>query len=477
MKIGLKTCILTVIFLSGIVASREEPERRAVKTHTICYGSWKAHEPYADFIASHYDMILDGERGIVEGLTRRNPKIGVLKYKIAQSMHDSYPDWKEVDANENWFIHAKGFEPVRENRLRSASYDEYMMDVSQTGWQDHYAKFVGQAMRENPLFAGIFADNCWSSFSSYAGKWYRIIPVEKHVTEGEKGEIIKVDFPVVKRRRGLTPIKICTNSKFEGPNFYDETKGCSWNKQTITLNSSNLPGPRGTEVWISYAAVCSPPDDLVTKWEDGITAIVTKAKAALPDKLLIGNSGSRLYCERYLDAMDGIFVEAFIHAPWGMGSRGLTATQWLEEVNALVHSQEKNKWHMSHSGTDPKNSTPEQTEQWRLFCYASFLLGTGPKATFQFVAETKDRAPNYYPEWDLLIGEPKGSYTTIKIGTTIVYQREFANGKAVVNPSDGSDTVTIDLGGTYRDWQGRVLKEIKLPPKHGTVVVVTRGQK
>ncbi|MEW6356255.1 MAG: putative glycoside hydrolase [Planctomycetota bacterium] len=461
--------------LCVMVALGQEQGKRAIKTHTICYGGWKSHAPHFDFIASHYDMVLDGAPNIVEELTKRNPKIGVLYYKIAQSMHASYPDWQEVDAHEEWFIHAKDFEPTRENRLFSTAYDEYMMDVREVGWQDHYAQFVAKTMKENPLFAGIFADNCWSSFSAARGKWYRITPPERHVTEGVRGEIIKVDHPIAKRRRGPTPIRVHTNSKMEGDNFYDEKNGCSWDGQTITLNPEKLPGPPGAEVWVSYAAVCFPPEGLVEKWQDGITAVVTKARAAMPpDKLLIGNSGGRVYCERYLEGLDGVFVEAFVHAPWGLGDRGPAEEQWRQEIEAQIHAQELGKWHMSHSGTDPERSTPEQIEQWRLFCYASFLLADGPKATFQFVGEHKDRAPNYYPEWDLPIGEAKSKYTITKIGNANIYQREFANGKALVNPSDGAEPVTIDLGGKYRNWKGEVLEKIELTPKHGAVLARTK---
>ena len=472
MRIDALACTLICVLVCSASAWAQTSQRRAIKTHTICYGSWKSHQAYFDFIASHYDMVLDGAPKIVEELTKRNPKIGVLKYKIAQSMHTSYPDWQEVNPHEDWFIHAKGLPTTKQNRLRSTAYDEYMMDVRQTGWQDHYAQFVATAMKENPLFVGIFADNCWSRFSASAHKWYRIIPAEKCVTTGEKGEIIKVAFPIAKRRRGPTPIKVHLSDDLAGDSFYDEESGCSWEKRTIRLNPAKLPGPPGTKVWVSYAAVCFPPDGLVEKWQDGITAIVTKARSAMPaDKLLIGNSGGRVYCERYLSGLDGVFVEAFVHAPWGPGDRASTAERWREEIDALIRAQEMGKWHMSHAGTDPKRSTPEQTEQWRLFCYASFLLGTGPKATFQFVGSHKDRTPNYYPEWDLPIGGPTGGYTSTQIDGVTIYQRAFTQGKALVNPSDGGEPVTIDLGGKYRDWRGRVTDKVVLPAKHGAVVV------
>ena len=51
------------------------------------------------------------------------------------------------------------------------------------------------------------------------------------------------------------------------------------------------------------------------------------------------------------------------------------------------------------------------------------------------------------------------------------YQRDWQYGKVIVNPSD-SKTVTISLGGNYRDVEtGSIVSSITLAPKKGKVFV------
>jgi hypothetical protein len=51
------------------------------------------------------------------------------------------------------------------------------------------------------------------------------------------------------------------------------------------------------------------------------------------------------------------------------------------------------------------------------------------------------------------------------------YQRQWERGKVVVNPSD-SGTVTISLGGNYRDYEtGNIVSSVTLSPKKGKIFV------
>lgn len=455
----------------------QSPSSRAFKTHAVCYRDLKLYEPHYDFIASHFDIVLTSHEMLASELKKRNPKIIVLKYKIAQSMHRYYPDWKDVDPHEEWFVHARGFAPTNENRLRSVKFDEYLMDPRVSGWQEHYAKYSREVLKHQTAFSGIYADNCWANFPMpNQWPWYRNISAEEHVTEGPQGDRIRLDYPLSERRSGTKSIRVNKVGQGSSENFFDETAGCSWKGNQLALNQNHLPGPPGTKVCVKYSAVCLAPEEVIAGWQDGIAALSAKAKAAISKKLLIGNSGGRLYAKRYLDVSDGVFVESFIHAPWGSGNWiGRSESEWIEEIEALVYTQKKGKWHMCHSGTDPDASTPAQIEQLRLFCYASFLLGAGPKATFYFACVDTDLGPPvYYPEWELPLGEPKGPYSVKKIGKSRIYQRDFSNGKAIVNPSDSQNAVMVDLEGEYTDEKGNPMTKIKLRSKHGVILVRTK---
>jgi hypothetical protein len=103
------------------------------------------------------------------------------------------------------------------------------------------------------------------------------------------------------------------------------------------------------------------------------------------------------------------------------------------------------------------NSTATQQDAWHRYALGTFLLGYRPgSAFFTFRTDKRLTPPSRY--WDVDLGLPVGGYA--KIGG--VYQRTFALGRVLVNPTTA--TVTVNLGGVFTDLDGRSVTSVTLAP-------------
>lgn len=89
--------------------------------------------------------------------------------------------------------------------------------------------------------------------------------------------------------------------------------------------------------------------------------------------------------------------------------------------------------------------TQAQRDQWHAFALASFLLGSDGKSGFSFIGSPTQNYTVGHPWWNTVLGAAPGSY--VKAGTASIYYRNFASGKAVVNP--GTATASLALGAQY----------------------------
>lgn len=109
--------------------------------------------------------------------------------------------------------------------------------------------------------------------------------------------------------------------------------------------------------------------------------------------------------------------------------------------------------------------TGRGNEESRLYALASFLLLQNDETYFYYAPD--ESGIYWYPEWETKIGHPLGEYYQ-KDG---VYQRDFSNGRVLVNP--GKKTVTVKLDGTYTV-EGNVVTEITLKSKTGVLLLQSR---
>ena len=69
--------------------------------------------------------------------------------------------------------------------------------------------------------------------------------------------------------------------------------------------------------------------------------------------------------------------------------------------------------------------------------------------------------------WDTPLGSSSSAY----YNSFSLYQRDFSNGKVIVNPTDSGTTYSLSLSSKYKDLDGNIISSVSLSPKTGTVLV------
>lgn len=184
----------------------------------------------------------------------------------------------------------------------------------------------------------------------------------------------------------------------------------------------------------------------IPDWHDGVLALLTLAKNTIGAKLLIPNTPN--YTD-YVDVSDGKFDEIFIHVRWTPPDSWpdwWTIDDYLAHVDALASISSRGKHYCAHAGcTLPASPTPEDLEKAKatmLHCLCSYLLGVnGANATFGWNNIWAVDGSGYYPEMDIDIGNPKGSYYMV---SGSLYGRNFDHAKVFANFSD-TETYTVEV--------------------------------
>ena len=113
----------------------------------------------------------------------------------------------------------------------------------------------------------------------------------------------------------------------------------------------------------------------------------------------------------------------------------------------------------------PINRSPE-------YCYAATLLGmNGDKCYFGYNYGEYygyEQGATHMPTLAPNLGSPIDGYYK----SQSVYQRDFANGKVLLNPSDASRTV--DLGGNYQLLDGTIVSSVNLDSWSGETLLLNK---
>jgi len=145
--------------------------RTPINTNLIAYGfSWNSS--LISFVANHYSVVdcgFDSDLSAMQSIKAINPNMIILGYKDFIQDDPSQSDWAVVNNQESWFVHdASG------NRITTYSGD-YLMNVSSTGWMQHWVSYVNNELGNNTCYNGVFADNVWNTVT--AGWWDLSSPV------------------------------------------------------------------------------------------------------------------------------------------------------------------------------------------------------------------------------------------------------------------------------------------------------------
>jgi len=219
---------------------------------------------------------------------------------------------------------------------------------------------------------------------------------------------------------------------------------------TIRLagGASGKPPAVGSTVYVQYKASFLPPG-LEEGWQDALAGMLRLARERWSGGLLYYNGVDRRGGDsRYAAIADGGMLEEAFHARGVRPNWCDGPDRWALFLQRIVSYQKGNKRVLLQSGS--AHGSPSDEEKTVTFCYASYLLGSGERSSFNFAW---DYDGLYRPaQWRLDLGAPLGDYRRHEDG---IYSRRFARALVVVRPplAEGyrrGATVSHALGGQYR---------------------------
>jgi hypothetical protein len=195
-----------------------------------------------------------------------------------------------------------------------------------------------------------------------------------------------------------------------------------------------------------------------------VAAVGPQIQAA--GKLAVANIGSwsgfGSTVDPWLQSLSGAMDEQFLK--WGTtaGAGYAAPATWRTQLQELALTQSEHKLFLgvTHSAAGD--------EQAALYGYATELLAGEGDASFSLAADYTNAT--WFPEYDYALGAPTGAYSVTSSG---VYQRTFADGLALVNPTGSSQTVT--LGGSYSGSGLSHVSTVTMAPQSGLVLMPDAG--
>ncbi|MDY6834825.1 MAG: hypothetical protein SVY53_08535 [Chloroflexota bacterium] len=183
------------------------------------------------------------------------------------------------------------------------------------------------------------------------------------------------------------------------------------------------------------------------------------------NKLLIPNLDGAKYnglddtWQRIIQVTHGGLEEAFVtYCAWIPGHPFQTEARWEWEVEQLENSGEQDKYYLA------MGQNRGMARKYTIYNAASFLMGksgtkdflySGPQATYALSEFKAD-----YERFKHIYTAPIGSPLDGKYKADGVWQRDYSEGRVLVNPT--TNTYTIDLGGTYATVDGAMVSSVTL---------------
>ena len=160
-------------------------------------------------------------------------------------------------------------------------------------------------------------------------------------------------------------------------------------------------------------------------------------------------------------------VNTNVDGKMGEGFAGATTeAMLLESINGMVRDSATGKIFIAENYA---GSSMAETSRSAEYCYVATLLGmNGNNCYFGYnygLYYGYEQGANYMPALVTNLGSPSGTYYK----SQSVYQRDFANGKVLLNPSDAS--YTVNLGGNYQLLNGTIVSSITLDSWSGEILL------
>jgi hypothetical protein len=209
----------------------------------------------------------------------------------------------------------------------------------------------------------------------------------------------------------------------------------------------------------------------VGEWYQGTSALAAEIKEWVTPDLVLAN-GLRLGADYFnpagpasglLTGIDGGSAEMWLRLPRDPLTLHRTEAEWKQDVGMLSDAGSKGKSVLAMVKIWA-NGTQAQKDAWHEYALASFLLGNDGRSFFTFSYSESSDPTVPLPWWNTALGTPSGGYAKV----ANVYQRSFARGRVLVNPT--SSTYRVQLGASYRNLLGNIVTSVTLGPWTGRVL-------
>jgi hypothetical protein len=196
--------------------------------------------------------------------------------------------------------------------------------------------------------------------------------------------------------------------------------------------------PKELKVDMNGDSVMNKEDNWI--WAEGMVSFSKRVKKNIGvDHLMIANYGTRFgkggtgFFILANGSYDGVMNETFAHCSLRTDADSYPSSTVLEEnVTSLILADSLNKYILAQS------LGGEDDAQARIYSLATFLLGAGEKAMFNYRFHNSYDTVYRMPEFEINIGSPKykiGRINDLFKSNRNVLEREFEYGRVIVNPS------------------------------------------
>jgi hypothetical protein len=204
--------------------------------------------------------------------------------------------------------------------------------------------------------------------------------------------------------------------------------------------------------------------------------LLRSIRARIPDKLVIAGGyawkDGTAYAAFDAEALDlsaivdGAHLSEFLHAPVSKTVDFKPEAAWKRDVDALSALSQDDRIVLVSTRVDPAGVPTDTLRQWLNYSVASYLLGKdGSRTYFQF-----DPGGSIEPLTDPImtapIGAPLEAYTKLDSGA---YQRRFANGIVLVNPT--AKPKEIELDAEYLTLSGAAIQKVTMTANTGLILL------
>lgn|GEM_PF-1364701 len=212
--------------------------------------------------------------------------------------------------------------------------------------------------------------------------------------------------------------------------------------------------------------------------KDAVENLLRAIRGSVPDKIVIvGGYAWRDGTAYAADSdesstlgaiVDGISIDEFLRSPISDTTAFRSEAAWKRDVDYLSEISADNRIVLVTTRLTGADATPELSRQWLSYSVASYLLGkNGAKTYFQFGAG--NGASLESPEFTAPLGAPVAAY---KVLDSKIYQRDFANGTVLVNPT--GDTAEMTLEADYKTLSGTPITGRKVTMTAHTGVILLK---